>query len=213
MMKKIIVFGATGGSGKEAVKQALEKGCEVTAIVRNPSAFDIYHPDLMTVKGDVLQPASFEKELVGKDVVISCPGTGASLQPTTIYSAGITNIIAAMKKAGVNRLVCISAGALETNKEMGWLLRTLAKLVLQNILRNLYTDMRLMEKIVEESRLDWTIVRPARLINKPFTGRYRIAVHSHIRKPWSIARADLANFLLRSIEHRELYKAKVEIAY
>jgi putative NADH-flavin reductase len=212
-MKRIIVFGATGGSGKEVVKQAIERGYEVTAIVRNPPAFDFQHIKLKVVKADVLQLMTFENELTGSDVVISCLGTGTSLKPTRVYSAGIENIIAAMNKAGANRLICISAGALETTKEMGFLIRAVAKLLLQNIIKNPYADMRLMEKLVEKSNLDWTIIRPARLTNKPPRKNYRIAVHSHIRKPWSIARADLASFILDAIENKETLKAKVEIAY
>ena len=212
-MKRIIVFGATGASGKEVVKQALASGHTVTAIARNPAAFTLQHPNLMISKGDVMQQETFEKEIAGKGAVISCLGTGTSLKPTTLYSAGIENIISAMNKGGVNRLICISAGALETNKEMGFFICAFLKLVLQKILKNPYADMRLMEKLVEKSNLDWTIIRPARLTNKPPEKKYRIALHSHIRKPWSIARADLANFMLGAIENNETIKAKVEIAY
>lgn len=212
-MKNIIVFGATGGSGRETVKQAIEKGYMVTAVARNPGALQIRHPHLEIVKGDVLDPLTFEKKIFGKDAVISCLGFGTSLKPTTVYSTGIRNIISAMKKADVERLVCVSAGALETNKEMGFFIRSLAKWVLQNILKNPYADMRMMEKILETSSLDWTIVRPGRLTNKPITGKYRIGIHSHLRRPWSIARADLASFMLGSLENLETFKSKVEIAY
>lgn len=209
----MVVLGATGGSGKEITKQALEKGYEVTAIARNPAAVAMHHPNLELVKGDVLQPASFEQELVGKQVVISCLGTGSNRQPTTVYSAGIENTISAMKKAGIRRLICISAGALDTNTEMGAVMRLLAKVVLQKMLRHLYADMRRMEAIVEANDIDWTIIRPARLTGKQFTGNYRTAIHAHLRAPWSIGRSDLAHFMLDSIENRKTFCAKVEIAY
>jgi putative NADH-flavin reductase len=212
-MKKIIVFGATGGSGKETVQQAIEKGYQVTAVVRNTAALDLIHPDLKIIKGDVLQPATFEKEIIGKEAVISCLGAGNSIKPTTVYSAGISNIMTAMKEAAVKRLICISAVALYTNKEMGFFIRAISKVLLHNILKNPYADMRLMENIVEAGNIDWTIVRPPALTNKPMKGKYRIAVQSHLRHPWNIARADLAHFMLGNIENTETFKAIVEIAY
>ena len=118
-----------------------------------------------------------------------------------------------MNKANVKRIVCISAGALHTNEEMGFFIRLLTKIVLQPILKNLYSDMRLMEAEIETSQLDWTIVRPPMLKNKPLTGKYRITVNSHVRRPFSISRADLAQYMLSIIENSQTYKAKVEIAY
>lgn len=189
-MKKIIVFGATGGTGKEVAKQALDEGYEVTAVVRNPSGFDLKHQHLRIIKGDVLQPSTFEREIAGKEAVVSCLGASSNTKPTTLYSEGVKNIISAMNTAKVKRIVCISAGALDTNEEMGFFIRLLTKIVLQPILKNLYSDMRLMEAKIENSALDWTIVRPPMLKNKPLTGKYRTAVNSHIKRPFSISRAD-----------------------
>lgn len=207
------MFGATGGTGKQVVKQALEIGYHVTVIIRNPAAFDIQHHELEIIKGDVLQLSTFENELTGKDAVISCLGSGTSTKPTRVYSAGIENIISAMNKAGIRRLMCISAGALYINKEMGFFIRTLTKLVLQKILKEPYADMRIMETKVEKTHLDWTILRPARLTNKLLTGKYRVAVNSHNKRPFSISRADLAEYMLNSIDTPQNFKAKVEIAY
>lgn len=207
------MFGATGGTGKQVVKQALEIGYHVTVIIRNPAAFDIQHHELEIIKGDVLQLSTFENELTGKDAVISCLGSGTSTKPTRVYSAGIENIISAMNKAGIRRLMCISAGALYINKEMGFFIRTLTKLVLQKILKEPYADMRIMETKVEKTHLDWTILRPARLTNKLLTGKYRVAVNSHNKRPFSILRADLAEYMLNSIDTPQNFKAKVEIAY
>jgi putative NADH-flavin reductase len=212
-MKKIIVFGATGGTGKQVVRQALENGLEVTTVVRNPSGFDLQHQNLRTIKGDVLQLSTFEKEIVGKDAVISCLGTGNNLKPTTIYLEGMENIISAMNKAKLKRISCVSAIGLQTNKEMGLFVRLLTKVVLQSILKNIYSDMRSMETKIENSGLLWTIVRPARLTDKPLTGKYRIAVNSHIKRPFSISRADVAQYMLSNIENTQIYKSKVEIAY
>ncbi|MBS1690271.1 MAG: SDR family oxidoreductase [Bacteroidetes bacterium] len=211
-MEKLIVFGATGGTGQEVVKQALDRGHEVTIIVRNLQSFSMQHPHLKIFQGDVLQPSTFAHYMQGMDAVISCLGVG-SRQPTTLYSTGITNIISAMEAAGVQRLICISAGALYVNKQMGFFISMLTKLVLQKILKNMYADMRLMEHIVEESKLNWTIVRPPMLKNKAFTGSYRTAITGHIKHPSSIARADLADFMLNILTNPKTFSTKAEISY
>lgn len=208
-----MVFGASGGTGLQVTKQLIEKGYDVTVALRNPSAFSLQDNNLTVCKGDVMLPDSFAEALKNKNVVISCLGNGSSLKPTTIYSEGMQNIISAMKKADIKRLICISAGALYTNQEMGVFIRFLTKAVLQKILKNIYSDMRLMESMVEKSNLEWTIVRPPMLKNKPLKGNYRIAVHSHIKRPFSIARADLAHYMVSCIANSETFKAKVEIAY
>ncbi|RFM26181.1 NAD(P)-dependent oxidoreductase [Deminuibacter soli] len=212
-MNAIIVFGATGGTGYEVVKQALEKGYLVTVVVRDISAFNLVHKNLTITMGDVLVAATFEEKLLGTRAVISCLGSGRSTKPTKIYSEGIKNIVEAMVKAGTPRLICVSAGGLETNKEMGVFTRLLVKLVLQPILKGPYTDMRLMEKFVTASPVEWTVVRPARLTNKTATGKYRTAVNTPLRKPFSIARADLANFMLTIIDAPETFGSIVNIAY
>jgi len=212
-MEKLIVFGATGGTGREVVKQALDRGHEVTIIVRNPMSFSIQHPRLKIVQGDVLQLSTFASYMRGIDAVISCLGVGNSRQPTTLYSTGIENIISAMETADVKRLICISAGALYVNKQMGFFVRVLTKLVLQKILKEMYADMRLMEHIVEESKLKWTIVRPPMLKNKPFTGVYRTAIAGHIKRPFSIARADLADFMLNILTNSKSFGTIAEISY
>jgi putative NADH-flavin reductase len=212
-MSKIIVFGATGGTGKILVAQALAKGFEVTAILRNPDSLDLQHHQLKIVKGDVLLPSSFANEITGKDAVISCLGNGKNLGPTTVYSKGIENILQAMRGRDVHRLLCISAGGVEATKEMGFFVRTITALVLQRILKNPYADMLLMEQELERSDLDWTILRPARLTDRPLTKKYRVAVRGHIRKPWSIGRADLSHYLLQVINDQQTFRSKPEISY
>src|SRR5438105_13967140 len=109
-MKKIIVFGATGGTGKLVVERALQEGHQVTVVVRNPEAISIHHDRLEIIKVDVFQPHTFEKAIAGKDSVISCLGI-QKREPTTVYSEGVRNIMEAMQKENVNRFICLSAGA------------------------------------------------------------------------------------------------------
>lgn len=164
-MKKIIVFGATGGTGIQVVKQSLEKGYAVTVILRTPATFQLQHQNLRIIKGDVLQPISFQNEMIGQTAVISCLGVGSNTKPTVVYSNGIENILSAMHKENVTRLICISAGALYTNRQMGFFIKGITKFVLQNIFKNLYADMRLMENKLENSNTNWTIIRPPMLKN------------------------------------------------
>ena len=97
-MKKLIVFGATGKTGLQVVKQALDLGFEVTAIVSNPSSLNISNEHLNIIKGNVYDPATFEKYLSAQNIVISCLGQGYSRKSTTVYSKGIENIISKMKE-------------------------------------------------------------------------------------------------------------------
>jgi putative NADH-flavin reductase len=212
-MEYILVFGGTGETGKEIIKQALTKGFAVIAIVRDPTSWSMKHPLLTICKGDVLQPSTFENEMTGKDAVISCLGTGRNLKPTTVYSRGMENIIRAMNNADVKRIVCLSAVALYTNSEMGFFIKMLAKLVVQKILKNLFADMRLMEKKLQATTLNYSIVRPPMLNNKPLSGHYRTAVNTHLKHPFSISRADLAHYMLSILKEADTYNSILEIAH
>lgn len=211
-MKNLIVFGATGPTGREFVKQALDKGCELTIVVRDPLSFDMNHPKMKVIKGDVMKRSSFENEMLGKDAVISCLGSGGKTKPTLIYSKGIENIISTMEKSSVKRITCISALCLSTNDRMSFMGKLLTKFV-QKIYKEPYKDMRSMEKILEKANLQWTIVRPPMLTNKTKTGIYRLGINGHISRPFSISRADLASYMLKSINDSRTFRAKVEIAY
>jgi putative NADH-flavin reductase len=212
MKRNIIVFGASGGVGRQVVTQALDKGYTVTAVVRNPAAFELEHPNLTIGKGDVMQPGSFLDAMRGQEAVISAIGSG-NLKPTTVYSQGIRNIIAAMRIRSVPRISAVSAGGLYVNDTMGPLRRFLVKNVLQRILREPYDDLRIMEHELRETELQYTIVRPPRLTNKPLRGEYRSAINTHLQNLSSIARADVAHFLVSQLSNSQTFKTIVEIAY
>lgn len=211
-MKKLIVFGATGKTGFEVVKQALDLDYEVTAIVRNSSALTLKHKHLIIIKGDVFDPSTFENYLPEDAIIISSLGQGESRKETTIYSQGVRNIISIMKKNHSKRIICVSASALETNDQMGIILNSVTKIV-QFFLRKPYADLRIMEEILEQSSLDWTIVRPPQLKDNPLTGVYRTAIQSHLKKCLRIGRADLAQYMLKITESVTSYQSIIEIAY
>ncbi len=208
---KLIVFGSTGGIGRNIVEQALNAGHHVTAIARNPSALAIQHTNLEIVKGDVFQPATFDKVIQGKNAVLSAIGIN-STKPTTVYSEGVLNIVKAMQKNGVQRIICVSASAVETSPELSFPVRMMTKL-LQRILKNMYSDLLQMEQVVKETNLDWTVVRPPKLTNGRLKGKYRFAVNEWLPHCTSISRADLAHFMLHHINDVNTYKSIIEVAY
>ncbi len=205
---KLIVFGATGGTGRQVVAQALSAGHTVTAVARRPDILAIRHERLTVVGGDVLEPATLAQPLAGQDAVVSALGI-RNREPTTLYSAGLANIMHAMQLASVRRLICISAGGLDPGPGIA---RWLAKTILWRLLHDSYIDMTRMETEVKASDLDWTIVRAPMLTDKPRVGRYQIATNSHLSRGWSIPRADLADYIVTHLADPGSYRALVEIA-
>ena len=211
-MKNIIVFGGSGGTGLEVIKQALEAGYHVTAIIRSPDAFPVRHEQLKIIQGDVLKPDTYENTFFGIDAVISCLGT-KDRKPTTVYSDGITNIMHAMQKTDVKRLVCLSAGAVEIPPYTSLLMIFIIKNILQRLFKYSYADMLIMESILLDSDLDWTIIRPPRLLNGDKKGKYRASINEYLPKLSSITRADLADYIIQHLDDEKTYKSRVEISY
>ena len=134
---KLIVFGATGGTGRQVVEQALQRNYQVTAIVRNPDTFPVRHSRLTVTEGDVLQPDTFRQAMRGQDAVISCLGVHTR-QPTTVYSAGIQHIATVMQQLSVERLLCLSAIAVVVPPHGSWLIKLVTKQILQRLFKHLY---------------------------------------------------------------------------
>ena len=207
--KRIFVLGATGGIGREAVDQALKRGHRVTAFVRNPQKVGGPRKDLTVIQGDILNAERLSSALAGHDVVLSAigpPGPG----PSTITSDSARATVAAMRSAGVDRLMIVGVAMLF--EDSGLLGRVLRNIFLRNIAR----DSADMEKVVKASVLEWTIVRPPRLTNRPGSGLYAVADD---RLPPSaggaavISRADVAHFLLNEVELPAHVRRVVGIAY
>jgi putative NADH-flavin reductase len=211
-MQQIILFGATGGTGRLVVQQGLQEGNHVTVIVRNPDSFTIRNDRLEIIKGDVFQPHTFEKALAGKDAVISCLGI-QKREPTTVYSEGMSNIIKAMKVHSVKRIICLSAGAVIVPPRGSFMIKFFIKNILQKIFAHLYSDMLTMEKILEITDLNYSIVRPSWLRDTKYTRNYRTAINEHLRNPTKISRADLAHFIVTHLTDEKTFKARIEISY
>jgi putative NADH-flavin reductase len=109
---KLVVLGATGGTGSQVVAQALAAGHIVTALVRRPAAVTLQHPRLEVIQGDVLEPATLAQPISRQDALVSALGV-TKAGPTTLFSTGIANIMQAMQSAQVRRLICVSASGLD----------------------------------------------------------------------------------------------------
>lgn len=195
---KVLVFGASGGTGQELVKQALAQGHVVTAFVRDPSRLEITHACLTMATGDVVDSARVEQAVRGQDAVMSALGSGRSLKRHPALVEGIQNMIQAMMQEGVRRLVYLSVlGVGASRRQLGWLDRYV---MVPLVLRRVVADHALHEGLITRSSLDWVIVRPPRLTNGAHTGRYRSG--EGIQDGWmgaSISRADVADFMLRQL--------------
>lgn len=199
---KLAVFGATGGTGYEVVKQALETGHEVTAFVRDAACLSINNDRLRIVKGDVFDPDRVAEAVQGQDAVVCALGAGNDLKRTTVRASGTTNIIHAMKQHGVQRLVVVTAMGVGKSWET---LSMINKFFFAVLLKNSRKDHEAQETAVIKSGLDWTIIRPSGLTDTPLTGKYRVGENINA-KTSQIARADVADLILKELEENKFVR-------
>jgi putative NADH-flavin reductase len=208
---KLLVFGATGGTGREIVRQALEQGHDVTGFARNASALAHSHDRLRVVQGDMLDVASVEAAVPGHDAVLSALGS-PSLRSNSALSDGTRNIVRAMDREGVWRLVVISSmGVGDSKSQLGLFYNVF---LIPVFLRNVFVDKETQEQYVRDSPLEWTIVRPGTLTNGPRTGVYRIGFGTSEVPPFpKISRADVADFMLKELAAKTHLKTTPGIFY
>lgn len=188
----VTVFGATGPTGRLLSQQLLDAGHKVTALVRHPDNAGLTGELINVVAGDATNANNVEEALTGAEAAVSVLGTPYSRQPITLYSESARAIIAAMTRLGVPRIVVTSSLATTgwQDPAWGWLTRNLVRRTLDNLGGTLYADMARMEKLVGESGLDWTVMRPLGLANMDAPTTYAIA-EDHISGRQT-ARRDLA---------------------
>jgi len=192
---KIVVFGATGGTGIEIVKQALESGHEVTAFVRNPAKMTLQHAKLSVVRGDVSDVAAVDQAVKGQEAVVSA--LGPSRPPVAgMMESAARNIVAAMQRNGVRRLVSTTGAGVRDPQDRPKLADHVMKALLTLLAGEVLRDSAANVAVLRESGLDWTIVRFPRLVEGPRTGKYRVGL---IGKDSGVqlSRADGADFVLR----------------
>lgn len=209
-MKKILVLGATGGTGRQVVSLALQQGHSVTVLVRSPQRLTVTHDRLRVLTGSIPEDGpALATAVHAQDVVISTLGVGNSLKSGGLIARSVPAIVRAMENEGVRRLIFTSAyGVGDTRKDVPLLPRILMRL----LLHDLYTDKEAGEKELRRSSLDWTLVYPVTLTNAPGTGRYRVGERLTLQGLPRVSRADVAAFILTQIEDRTYLRKGVLIS-
>jgi len=208
---KLIIFGATGGTGRQLVAQALEQGHEVTAYVRNPAKLNVQHPKLTVIQGNVLNAHAVLAAVFGKDAVLSALGTRKAGLPDLIQ--GTRNILDAMYQSEVQRSIWVSSfGVGESLHQMNWLARNV---IARGFLRPFLEEKEIQERIIMASPGDWIIVRPGGLTDGPRTGNYRVIPANATEKVGRpvISRADVADFMLKNLTDPTYVRQAVGLTY
>jgi putative NADH-flavin reductase len=206
---KVLIIGATGSTGRILLEKALEQGHQVTALARNPSAVAPREYRPRVLGGNVLDPEAVEAAVAGQDAVLSALGT-RSTKPTTLFSESTHNVISAMDKQGVRRLVCVTGiGVGDSKGHVGFLYD---RIIRPFVVKNVYEDKERQEEAIKQSDLDWVIVRPARLTDEPARGKYRVFLGgSYTAK--TISRADVAAFMLAQLTDDTYVRKMPVISY
>lgn len=202
---RIAVFGASGGVGREVVRQARAIGHEVVAVVRGKAPFPASGVEVVT--GDVLDPAFAMRAVSGVDAVVSCLGIkrvnpknpwSALASPKDFTSRSAANVVAAMQAHGVRRVAAVSAAGIGSSaRRVNLPFRVV--LATSNV-GVMYADLERTEKVYAESGLDWQCVRPVTLTDAPPT--FRVAEVDRFGLTMTIPRADVAGFLVDEIGRR-----------
>lgn len=204
---KVLVIGAAGRSGEALVNEALAAGHKVTAFVRNATQYK--KANVRVVAGDVLNAAVVDAAVAGQDAVIDALGGKTPWKMTTMETIAARNIVNAMRRNGVQRLLKISVvGAGESVKNAGFFNK---HLLMKTFLRGLLVDKAGMEAAIEGSNLDWTLVRPPMLIDGEKTGIVRVLSTDGGEKAYKITRSDLAAFMVQQLESSRYVRQAVTV--
>jgi putative NADH-flavin reductase len=226
---KLTIFAATGGIGRHLLKQVLAAGHDVTAVVRDPKKLSEQVQKLsgqvriVTADLAAADPAALEPVVGGAGAVLSGLGPRSNSE-AGIVSQSTRAIVQAMQSMKARRIVVVSAAPIGTvpspgrpkppkhDPGDGFFMRNLFSPLVKAALRKHYADLALMEDILRDSGLDWTVVRPPRLTDGPLTGTYRTAYGQNVRGGFLVSRADVAHLMLRVLEQPETIKQTIGIA-
>ena len=199
---KLFVIGATGGTGQEIVRQAVARGHHVTAFVRSPATATFSQERLSVLKGNVTDESQLSEAMRNHDGVLSALGPREVFKPGSLLQNSALATIRAMQRSGVRRLVVLSAAA-----HFPGILNRIVSFILRNHMR----DSLAMEKVVQDSGLDWTIARPPRLTREQYA-TYRSREGAAPQRGFSLSRKAVAAFMLDAIEQKKHFQKIVGIA-
>lgn len=208
---KIVVLGGTGGTGRQIVSQALEAGHDVTVYLRDPAKAPAPQARLRTIQGSLQNERALTDAARGQDAVISALGRGRSFKSEHLIAQTVPTLISAMSQAGVRRLIFMSAiGVGDTYRDAP----VVARLFFSTLLRGIYADKAIGDRLIRGSDLEWTLVQPAQLNDGALTGTYRIGEHLAFAAGMpQISRADTAHFMVRCLTDTSTIRKTLVVSY
>jgi len=206
---KLIVLGATGGTGLQIIRQAVERGHALTALVRSPERLNGFKDRITVRSGDLLNPAELESAIRGHDAVLSAFGPRAPISnaDANLLQRFALALTTAMPRAGVRRAVVESVAFLFKDSVIPPAY-VLGRLFFSQVV----ADASDMEQIFAESALDWTMVRPPELTDKAFTGKYRVREEHLPFFGFTISRSDVADFMIKAVENHSSIRKVVGVS-
>jgi uncharacterized protein YbjT (DUF2867 family) len=212
-MSRILVIGASSGTGLETVKRALQDGHRVRAFARSADQIRLDDPNLERFTGDAVETSDVRRALSGMEVVIQTLGIKAGpemvFRGTKLFSTATRVLVEAMPAENITRLIALTGFGAGDSRNQGGCLHDLG---FNAILGRVYDDKSVQEHLIRSSDLAWTIARPVILTDRPATHRYRVVLDPADWGPGTIARADVADFLVKQVTSEEyLHKAPVLI--
>lgn len=207
----LLIFGATGGTGRQLVTQALAQGHTVTAFVRQPAKLSVSHASLRVVQGNVLDYAAVQRTMPGHDAVLSALGA-PGCQNDALRSIGTRHILRAMAEAGVQRFICLTTlGMGDSKAALPWLY---TYVLVPLFLRHAFADSEIQEEYIRQSQSEWTIARPAALTDGPLTTQYQHGFPATAKGLcMKISRADVADFMLRQLHDSAYLRRAASLSY
>ncbi|GAA1846376.1 NAD(P)-dependent oxidoreductase [Agromyces salentinus] len=200
-MSTIALFGATGKTGRRVLDRALAAGYDVRALARDPDKLTITHERLTVIAGDVLDPRAVDEAIAGSAAVLSLFGQVKG-SPEDLQTVGTRNIVEAMRGHGVRRIVTLSGGGLRAEGfDRPGVADHVIRFLLSTLAGDVLADAEGHLGVLEESGLDWTVVRGPRLLDSPGTGSYRVGWVG-AGSSTKISRDDLADFILTQVQDR-----------
>lgn len=192
---KLAVFGATGGLGRAVTRAALDAGHEVRAMVRDPSKLAV--DGVEVVVGDLADAAAIASTIAGTDAVVSCVGVVKGGDPE-VFGAGMKAIVDAMTTHSVGRLVAISGAGLELDDDVTGLGRRMIIAALKLFARDVLRGKELEWAAIRDSGVDWTLVRVARMVDRPAAGNVAVDARQVSGSPM-VAYADVAQWMVAEV--------------
>jgi len=208
---KIVVFGASGGTGTRIVQQALAAGHEVTAFIRTPSRLTVADARLTVVQGDVMNTASVEKAIIGQDAVVSALGPTRPPVPGMMKTAA-QNITSAMQRQGVRRLISTTGAGVRDPLDEPKLMDKFIKFLLGLLSAEVLRDSQDNVNVIRATDLDWTIVRFPMLTNGAHTGQYRVGYVGR-NSGSQLSRADGADFVVKELAEAAYIRQAPVVSY